>query len=377
MSEFLFIKTFPEQNTQLWLFFDRQILLTFDKKFKPMLANTLTRTYQEAEKILHDNYKKLMQNEGWDFISIIEDPDYGYYSEVGVNDFDKEVEKIENHSYPYEIRNYRKDGRSVSFFIPAEFLYGELLHDLRVTIHKENLTKYYQDRAEKLNKGCSGDASNCDVLEKRKMGHLLANVENDGEGSIGCFLEDKLGNKYALTAYHVIRGTRNGDFSDIGDEIHSPPVNGKLLGKLSWYQYDKYADIALIKLDDDVEIEKGSVCCFQLKEYIGSAVLPGSFVKICSSVDNIQTRCGIVISTCCVVRKNDNHRECIFGLIQTTNLGQPGDSGSVVANMQNEAVGLLVRDRGDQCSYFMPLDILQKTISLRLDDTQFEFKKFY
>ncbi|MEL6562475.1 MAG: serine protease, partial [Bacteroidota bacterium] len=194
-------------------------------------------------------------------------------------------------------------------------------------------------------------------------------------GSIGCFLTDKSGNNYALTAYHVVRGTRKKDYSDIGDKIESPPTSGELLGELCWY--DRSNDIALINVDENVNIQRGSVCCFQLKEHIGASVLEGTPVKICSGVDDIKIRCGIVISTCCVVRENDDHPDCIFGTIQTTNLGLPGDSGSVVANMQNEAVGLLVKDKGDQCSYFMPLDILNAAINLRLSNTQFEFEKFY
>lgn len=368
---------FSPQNTHLWLFHCYIILLTFDKKINStMISYTIALTYKEATQVLKSNYKQMMENSNWNFIAIREDSIRGCFFAVGVYDFDKEKQILKD-AKSNKIRNLKISKDSIEYMIPKNFMKGDSDQEVTIRVSRNYLEEAYQSDWNKILSDCNQLKGKCDTRSKRKMGQLLANLDKINEGSIGCFLSDKNGVKYALTAYHVVRGSDLADYSDIGNKIESPPGTEEILGTLCWYKFDDYIDIALIKLDSDVSIDNGSVCCFNLKEHMGAFPKAGQWVKICSSINNIKIKCGVVLSTCCVVRRQEDHDDCFFGLAQTTDIGAPGDSGSVVTNEDNEAVGLLLKDEGLDCSYFMPLDILNKKIKLKTDNSVFEFEKFY
>ena len=136
-------------------------------------------------------------------------------------------------------------------------------------------------------------------------------------------------------------------------------------------------DVALIRITDKQNVGKGSICCFEATEYLGKNPKLKEKVKICSASNN-RIKIGEIKSKFCFKRKRKGKKAILKNLIQTTNMASHGDSGSVVVNMQNEPVGLMVWDRGKQYSYFMLLDFLKSKIlkKFKTHTIEFKFKKF-
>ena len=213
-------------------------------------------------------------------------------------------------------------------------------------------------------KSALGSVANCDHEEPRKIGDLLKNQNGDGVGSVGCFIVSQEGTVYAVTAYHVV-ANNDSNQSSLGNVIESPPHHNQELGILRWYAYDDRSDIALIEISDGVRVTNQHTCCFPLSKKFGKAPKAGEKVKICSGIDDLEVKTAKVESPFVVAWVFDGaHQKLMKGLTRTSDLGVNGDSGSIVVNSKNEAVGLLIGDTAEEYSYFMSLDILRTEIEI-------------
>ena len=336
------------------------------------MAILLKRTFDEAVAILEKHCDELMQNQNWHSIAVTEDPNCAdsHILEVWVYDFEEAKTQFSDPLNRLFKDSNVYDGKITCLLSPGrrkDPMKADGIDSEEIWTHINKIPTTKKSRTIRVN-------PNCDK-EIRKMGHMLRNSKKPGSGTIGCFVESQQGDIYAVTAYHVVKPENNSD-DGLGDVIISPAIKGKELGILSWGELDDYSDICLIKVTNTAFLEKGSICCINLAKDIGPPPQKGDEVRICSSVDFVEIKCATVKHTDAATRIEKGSPDIAKRRIITTDLGSPGDSGAIVINENDQAVGLFTKDAGINYSQFMPLEILKGPLKMH-DGSTFRFKEFY
>ncbi|TRX58757.1 trypsin-like peptidase domain-containing protein [Fulvivirga sp. M361] len=337
------------------------------------MASQNTVSKEDAKTFLTREGDRLMENLNWDYASVVREEDADDYSlSVGVYDLDKEKENpkgLNDQIYDLEVmEDY------IAYKLPLQgSTKKNLEHDLRLlkvlikTLSSDDQSHIYEAD------------ENCSVFSPRMMGHKLYDgIDRTKYGSFGAVLigEDD-DTRYVITAYHVIK--KGVERSNERAAVYSPTRLEYKLGHFYWHEYDEFSDIALIEVDDAKKVSKGSICCCEIGKNIGPLPAPGDKVKICSPhTHRGAIKTGTVKSDCSTKRITPGQTPLLKNLIQTSDMAAPGDSGSVVFNLKNEPVGLLIKDKGNVHSYFMSLDIFKKRIrkDYNTHKVNFKFQKF-
>ena len=350
-----------------------------------MSSSNINLTEEEAIQLLELRAEELMRNNpNWQYISVVElMNDRGFGFKIGVYDFNlekgqldsglpqrKSVDMREGH-IQFEMPIYQGASQDRLRTETIGVSYPEI--DVVVLLTGVSFKDSIEDQSTEWIDPLAEDN------DQRLMGHLLnSGHSRSGGGALGGILLDKSGKKFAVTAYHVVE--RRGDFITGPIMVYSPdspfPDQRRKLGEVFWYKDIPELDIALITLEDPGYVSAGSICSrIDPQPYLGPLPTRGEKVKICSSssLTSGQVLDAEVESCFSVVRQNINGNNIAIGRIQTTDLGDGGDSGSLVLNERNEVVGMLSWDVGTFQSYFMPLEILKTPIHGTIDGIAYRF----
>ena len=122
---------------------------------------------------------------------------------------------------------------------------------------------------------------------------------------------------------------------------------------------DEFCDIAITKISKKLKSASGVRLYGKIKKEIGDFKINDTVRKYGSSTCGTS---GTIKSINCLRRHFDNEKLLLRRTIKTTDMGEKGDSGSLIINDKNQAVGIFIKDKGISSSTFMSLDILKKKI---------------
>ncbi len=166
------------------------------------------------------------------------------------------------------------------------------------------------------------------------------------EGTLGAFLSDQNGRQFILSCSHVL--TDFGRFSVLNHPIEDA-ASGRRIARLCRFMN------LIPGADNPVDGALAEVIDTGLREKVGLPVVPGiAEVEQDERVwvlDGQGGRSGVVqrvgIAEKAYGWANDQYEYCwMVGQVEVSDLGQGGDSGSLVVNAQGQAVGLYVVDNG-------------------------------
>lgn len=327
---------------------------------------------EEAIQLLELRGDDLMKsNPNWHVISVIENKaGKGYSYLIRVYDLEEENEHIKS----------AKNGRisesdakgEVKFSLPVLVGFGQsrIISEIKSGSFPQVRVSFTVEQVSiDTERGAVQELDEDELPDKRVMGHILDGVGSpSGEGALGGVFLGSDDQFYAVTAFHVVGDINSPNCPDNPIVVNSPVAGNNVtrLGEVVWCEYGPYLDIAIIRFDDPNYVGRGSLCPgFQVKGMLDDVPEKGQLVKICSSQAIGKIKKGKVTSDFTFKRLAFKSDSVCKRLVETTIRAVPGDSGSLVLNKQDRVVGLMVKDLGVKISYFLPLDILRNTISVR------------
>ncbi len=325
-------------------------------------------TKEQSTALLKSYGNRLLEEHPtWDFISVINDPEEeDWLFSVGTYNLEEEAQILQLPEGSLEA--YETKG-----FVPYEFHPPSDLDLKSIGLPPVGPDEFLKLRIEEVkNRELPPLTEPERAVNEPVLGSKIAKKRHARYGALGGFLKDSDGQHYFITAYHVLKG------HSIGDSAVFPFDKNSKFGSLSWFVYDKVADIALLCLRED-QTNSGSKCGFRLEKKIGNVPKKGE-VKICSPVLHGRERTGEIDSSFGVVRSSVNNGPIIHGVTRyrTSDLGAGGDSGSLVLIEKSQdvcqAIGLLVKDLHLKYSFFISLDILLEELQVECDGQPKKFK---
>ena len=204
---------------------------------------------------------------------------------------------------------------------------------------------------------------------------LFNDRTDDNKGTAGFFARQK-GKPVLVTCYHVLKTPKH-PWSGLGSTAHPDnQVYGKArnetsyryLGNLSDGIINEWLDVAIVELRDNVRFSNEDPFFGQLKVHATNAADVQSTVKINGAKS--EPGIGVVHSIENTVNIHYGgktvpmyHLLCIKNANGGAAITQPGDSGSVVVDIANNVVGMVVAGN-DEYSFAIPINRILDTFDL-------------
>ena len=159
---------------------------------------------------------------------------------------------------------------------------------------------------------------------------LKGNYESEGMGFV---YKTENNNNYIITNYHVI---------DENEEIYVYNLNEEKI-KAEIVNYDKYTDIALLKIEDKLNLKETKIGKNNVKEK--------EFVFY-FNVDNSKLEKGKVLDL-----ENEVFLETSYGNSYYKGVSIEGNSGGPILNKNGEVIGLIsLKEEGTNVAIYLPID---------------------
>lgn len=339
-------------------------------------------SFDEAKLMLQSIGDSVLADRNWDFISVRE-KDGNFYLEGGVDNIQKEMEKVKNVERPSEI-NFEKE---FQFYVPL------LRKPLPAGLFDMNWNKSFEEKEIKFeikqvtravaNKPYKNQIS---VVPPRvKLGDRVAHFEKRFQaGRLGGFIKAKSGEVFGVTACHVVDNPSLGMHASINTRITSPPVSKKFsqkyeIGQLVHWKHTPCVDIAIFRVTRPDRIANASS---EIEKIIFANNYTYPFNdEILIYVGDEGFKKGKIKSPYCY-KKNRKTGEILKGLIQTSHFAVSGHSGSLVmvdsGNKNYKAIGIMVSEESVNHNYFCTIEYLlePKSIGMGIKAIEYEFESF-
>lgn len=184
------------------------------------------------------------------------------------------------------------------------------------------------------------------------MGTGIGNMNSEESGSLGCFLKNNEGKYFFLTCYHVVQNGLPDHYEQIYSSDKVSIVNRSqgnlLIGELIHGEINKYFDIALIKIEDNIDINLNFSC--KNLTIKGVRKIDDTIKNTPITFNGFSSKCSkgyvmeLLASTSDVVFTGGLKRTFKDVLVLQRNgsrLSDKGDSGSVIVDSKGLAVGLV------------------------------------
>lgn len=285
----------------------------------------------------------------------------------------------------YKIEIGYHDGPNV-VILDYDLIPESVTKEVKVLDIDENIKREFDNDNEKLNYSKKATYQSEGIftestMKYKKLTGGISVFESllEGSGTAGAFFKIKNNDDiYLLSNHHVLAG----DSNHIGDKIvhPSPPdtIYPDTIGEVIWGEYKKseLLDAAIARICQKYSVDVGSFT--RCKSIIFSGLgIPrkGRFVRKCGKKTGLTS--GLIRSTNCTVNvldDKDNSTQIYRNQLLITDLTRPGDSGSILVNEKNEAVGLLFAGNNSTVSFANNINIVFERIKHK--HPKFIFNKF-